>query len=97
MTRNEAIRILHEQKKELMEKYHVISLSLFGSVARDEARPDSEVKLLVKFARPTRLFQFLDMKKRLEALFGCKVDMGNPHSLRPQVKAQVLHEAIRVF
>ena len=97
MKRKEAIRILHEQKKELMEKYHVISLSLFGSVARDEARPDSDVNLLVKFARPTGLSLFLDLKKRLETLFGCKVDMGKPHSLRPQVKDRVLREAIRVF
>ena len=97
MKRDEAIRILHDRKKELVEQYHVISLSLFGSVARDEARPDSDVNLLVKFAQPTRLFQFIDLKKRLEALLGCKVDMGKPHSLRPQVKDKVLREAIRVF
>jgi uncharacterized protein len=97
MRRDEAIRILHEQQKELVEKYHIISLFLFGSVARDEARPDSDINILVKFERPTGLFQFIDLKKRLEVLFGCKVDIGKPRSIRPQLKSRVLQEAIRVF
>ena len=97
MTRDEVVRILKEQQKELVERYHIVSLSLFGSVARDEARPDSDVDILVKFARPTGIFQFVDLKKRLEALFGCKVDIGKQQSLRPHVKARVLQEAIRVF
>jgi len=97
MKRDEVVRILREQQKELVERYHIAYLSLFGSVARDEARSDGGVGILVKFARPTGLFQFIDLKKRLEALLGCKVDIGKPHSLRPQVKARVLQEAIRVF
>ncbi len=97
MKRDEVVRILHEQQKYLVERYHIASLSLFGSVARDEARPDSDVDILVKFAQPTGLFQFIDLKKRLETLLGCKVDIGKPRSLRPHVKARVLQEAIRVF
>ena len=97
MTRDEAIRILYTQKKELVEKYHVISLSLFGPVARNEARPGGDVKILVKFACPTGFTQFFNLKKHLETLFGCRVDMGKPQSLRPQVRARVLQEAIRVF
>ena len=97
MKRDEVIRILHAKQQELVERYHIIALFLFGSVARDEARADSDVNILIKFARPTGLFQFLDLKKQLEALLGCKVDMGKPHSIRPQFKSRVLQEAIRVF
>jgi predicted nucleotidyltransferase len=97
MKRDEVVRILHEQQKELVERYHIASLSLFGSVARDEARVDSDIDIMVKFARPTGLFQFIDLKKRLEALFGCKVDIGKQRSLKPHLRARVLQEAIRVF
>ena len=97
MKRKEALRMLHERQKELVERYHIASLFLFGSVARDEARSGSDVNILVKFTRPTGLLQFLDLKKHLEALFGCKVDIGKPQSLRPQVKARVWKEAIRIF
>ena len=97
MKRNEVLRILHEQQKELVDRYHIVYLSLFGSVVRDEARSDNKVGILVKFARPTDFLQFNDLKKRLEALLGCKVDIGKPRSLKPQVRARVLQEAIRVF
>ena len=97
MKRDEIVRILHEQQKELVERYHIVSLSLFGSAVRDEALPDSDVNLLVKFARPIGLFQFIDLKKRLEALLRCKVALGKPGWLKPHVKTRVLREAVRVF
>jgi predicted nucleotidyltransferase len=97
MKREEVIRILREQKDELVESYHITSLSIFGSIARDEPRPQDGIGILVKFARPTRLFQFLDLKRRLEALLGCKVDIGKPTTIRPHLKAMILQEAIRII
>ena len=97
MKRDEIVRILHEQQKELVERYHIVSLSIFGSVVRGKARPDGKVNILVKFARPTGLLQFIDLKKQLETLLGCKVALGKPGWLKPQLKAVVLQEAVRVF
>ena len=97
MKREEVVRLLQAQKKELVERYHIVSLSLFGSVVRGKARPGGKVAILVKFARPTGLFQFIDLKKHLETLLGCKVALGKPGWLKPQVKSWVLQEAVRVF
>lgn len=97
MKRDEVVRILHEQQKELVERYHIVSLSLFGSLVRENARPNCKVNILVKFAQPTALFQLIDLKKRLEALLGCKVGLGKPSWLKPQVKTGILQEALRVF
>ena len=88
--------MLHEKRGELAEKYGVKSLALFGSVARDEARPDSDVDLLVEFDRPVGLFAFIGLQQFLETLLGCKVDLGTPRSLKPRVKERVLQEAINV-
>lgn len=96
MKRDEVLAILHQYDNELREKYGVQSLSLFGSVARDEARSDSDVDLLVEFNRPVGLFGLVALQERLEKLFGCKVDLGTPNSLRPYLKERVLHEAIHV-
>jgi predicted nucleotidyltransferase len=96
MKRDEVLRILHEQKNDLMRCYPIASLSVFGSVARDEARSDSDVDILVEFAQPVGLFQFIELQQRLESLMGCKVDLGTPRSLKPRIKASVLQEAIRV-
>ena len=96
MKRDEVLRIIREQQKDLVERYHIASLSIFGSVARDEARADSDVDMLVEFAQPTGLFQFIELQQRLEILLGCKVDLGTLRSLKPGIKASVLQEAIRV-
>lgn len=96
MKRAEVIRILRERQAELHESYSVKSLALFGSVARDEARPDSDVDLLVEFEKPVGLFHFIGLQQRLETLLGCKVDLGTPRSLKPRLKETVLEEAIYV-
>ncbi len=96
MKRSEVLRILREQYTELSERYNIASLSLFGSVARDDARADSDVDLLVEFSRSVGLFQFIELQQRLEALLGGKVDLGTPRSLKPRIKERVLQEAILV-
>jgi uncharacterized protein len=96
MKREDAFSILHAHRQELADSYHVASLSLFGSVARGEARPDSDVDLLVEFSRPVGLFEFIGLQQRLDAILGCKVDLGTPRSLKPRIEEQVLKEAIHV-
>lgn len=97
MNRKDVLRILHERQKELVERYQVAYLSLFGSVARNEVSSDNKIGILVKFTRPTAFLQFLDLKKYLETLLGCKVDLGRPQFLRPELKTVILQEAIRVI
>jgi uncharacterized protein len=64
MKRQEAITVLTNYQTALQE-FGVSSLMLFGSVARDEARPDSDVDLLVEFDRPVGLFAFVRLKRYL--------------------------------
>jgi predicted nucleotidyltransferase len=97
MKREEVLRILREQKAELVESYQITYLSIFGSIAHGEPRPGEGVGILVKFAHPTGLFKFIDLKRHLEKLLGCKVDIGKPHSIRPHLKSKILQEAIRIF
>ena len=96
MKRDEVLRILREHENELREKYGMQTLSLFGSVARDDAHPDSDVDLLVEFSRPVGLFGLAALQDYLESLFERKVDLGTPRSLRPELKTHVLEEAVRV-
>ena len=96
MKRNDAVQLLRKHQVEFTKQYHVKSLSLFGSVARNEASTDSDVDLLVEFSQPIALFGFIELQQRLEALLGVKVDLGTLRSLKPRIKDQVLQEAIRV-
>jgi predicted nucleotidyltransferase len=96
MNREEVILILSKHRKELSERYGVKSLALFGSMARDEATPASDVDLLVDFDRPVGLFGLFALQDYLEALFGCPVDLGTPDSLKPRLRSKVLAESIHV-
>jgi uncharacterized protein len=96
MQRDEVIRKLNLKRTELRERYSVQSLALFGSVARDEATPASDVDLLVEFNRPVGLFGLFALQDYLERLLGCPVDLGTRDSLKPRIRARVLQEMVNV-
>ncbi len=94
MRRDEALTILAAHKAELRQ-HHVRSLSIFGSVARDEAGPDSDVDALVEFDQPVGLFAFLGLKEYLEQILGRPVDLATPEALHHRLRDRILREAIR--
>jgi predicted nucleotidyltransferase len=79
-----------------IESHGVRSLALFGSVARDEASPDSDIDLLVEFSHPVGLFQFIALKQYLEGILEGPVDLGTLKSLKPRLKDDVIKDAIYV-
>ena len=81
--------------KDELKRQGVATLSLFGSVARDEAADASDVDLLVEFDRPVGLFQFLRLRRFLAEQLGCDVDLVTPPALKEQLRQQILKEAIR--
>jgi predicted nucleotidyltransferase len=96
MRRDNTILLLVSNRK-FLNDLGVKSLNLFGSVARDEAQPDSDVDLLVEFDHPKGLFQLLEIKFYLEDLLGCPVDLGTEQALREHSRDTILQEAICVF
>ena len=94
--RQEALILLAKHQNTLKD-FGVKSLMLFGSVARDEARPDSDVDLLVEFDRPVGLFTFVRLKRYLEEILESSVDLGTSDSLNSYLHEPVIWEAIRTF
>ncbi|MDX2180966.1 MAG: nucleotidyltransferase family protein [Bryobacteraceae bacterium] len=75
-------------------RYRVKELAVFGSIARGEAGPDSDIDLLVEFEPDARIgWEFFDLEDDLTHLFRRKVDLGTKRSLKPWVRASVLREA----
>jgi predicted nucleotidyltransferase len=73
----------------------VASLAVFGSVARGEAGPASDVDLLVELNRRMGLFGFFAIQERLEEVLGCRVDLVMADGMKQQVRQRVLQEAVR--
>ena len=93
MSREEVIRIVQAHQAE-REALGVASLSVFGSVARGEAAAHSDVDMLVAFSRPVGLIEFVRVPHYLETLLGCAVDLATEDALRPEMREQVLEEAV---
>jgi predicted nucleotidyltransferase len=96
MKQDVLLQTLKQKNAELTTKFGVKSLSLFGSVARNEATSASDVDLLVEFNRPTGYFGLFALQDYLEKLLGCPVDLGTPDSLKPYIKERIQGELIRV-
>jgi predicted nucleotidyltransferase len=87
------LEILSSHREEL-KAFGVKSIALFGSAARGESRPDSDIDILVEFESPVGIFAFLRLQHHLEQLLGRRVDMVTPAALKRQFRDQVLKEAI---
>ncbi len=69
-------------------------VSLFGSTVRGEARPDSDVDLLVRLEPHRSLLDLVAIKQDMEDLLGCEVDVVTEASLSPYIRDAVLKEAV---
>ena len=96
MKQDAVLQLLKQKNAEMERNFGVKSLLLFGSVARDEATPASDVDLLVEFNRPVGYFGLFALQDYLEKLLGCSVDLGTPDSLKPYLRERVMGELIRV-
>lgn len=94
MTRAQLLAQLSVLKPEL-DKLGIASLHVFGSYARDEARPDSDIDLLVEFKETPGLFEFMRVKRRLEDLLGKRVDLATDSALHRGMRTEILREAVR--
>jgi uncharacterized protein len=95
MRADEVLAILRAHFPEL-QTMGVRRLALFGSVARGEAHPDSDVDLLVDFEPPLGFDRYMDVKFRLEALLRRPVDLITSAGLKPELRPTIERECLRV-
>lgn len=93
-TTDEVIRIIAAHRDDL-SLFHVSSLSVFGSVARGEDSPGSDVDFIVEFDRSVGMFHFIRLKLFLESILGRHVDLVTPDALKAGMRDQILRDAIR--
>jgi hypothetical protein len=94
--RNDAVSLIRRHLPELRRRFGVRELAVFGSVARDEATPTSDVDVLVEFDGPTTFDSCFGVKEALEEFLGTRVDLATPAMLKPLLKLEVDREGVRV-
>ena len=98
MDRNQVIATLREHEREL-KAAGVVRLSVFGSTARDDRRPDSDVDLLASFdeSRRLSLLDVAGIELQLACLLGKHVDLIEEGTLKPRIQKSVEAETVRAF
>ena len=98
MTTNQSkiLGLLAERRQEIVARFGVKRVSLFGSVVRDELDTTSDVDVLVEFEGPATFAAYMDLKFYLEDLLGRPVDLVTDKALRKELRSYVEKEKIRV-
>lgn len=96
MQRTEILDLLRSRFQMIHATFGVKDLMLFGSAARDEVRPESDVDVLVDFERQPDFDRFMDLKFFLEDILKTKVDLVTREALKPRMRPIIEKEAIRV-
>jgi hypothetical protein len=95
-TREEFVAILVSLKGDLEARFHVKSIGIFGSVARDENTGKSDLDLLVDFSEPVGMFKFLELRDYLCDALNIDVDLTTPRALKPAIKRNVEKDVLYV-
>jgi len=96
LNRSQVLSLLAQHKQELARRFGVTNLALFGSTARNAARPDSDVDVLVTFDGPSTSARYFGTQFYLEDILGCPVDLVTDKSLRPELRPYITQEAVHV-
>ncbi len=97
-SRDEVLERLRDHV-DVLRRFGVKSLALFGSVVRDQAKPTSDIDLMVEFhpGQPGGLFRYVELKQALEGLLGRPVDLITSGNIKPRLRTRILAECIPVF
>ena len=81
----------------ILKQHGINKAAVFGSVARGEARPDSDVDLLVEFKTVPGLFEYIGLENLLSDKLGKKVDLATEQSLHRLIKPQVMRDLKTIY
>jgi len=86
------VRIPEDALAEICRRYRVRELALFGSVLRDDFRPDSDVDVLVEFEphAPIDMIQFLALQRELSEKLGRRVELTERPALRSEIRSAIV-------
>lgn len=80
----------------LQQRWPIVSLGVFGSYARGEQSPDSDLDLLIEFSEPIGFFRFLELEEEIGHRLGVKVELVTRAALKPHIGRQILAELVSV-
>ena len=97
MQRDQILTTLRAHREELQEKYGVLKIILFGSVARNEATDHSDIDIAVELSSDGKtLHNYLELERYLSELLDAQVDLGFEDTIKPGIRETIESEMIYV-
>ncbi len=96
MRRDEVLMLLAKHKPELIRLFGITDLALFGSIARDEARDDSDVDVMVEFDGRSTAKRYFGVQFYLEDLLERPIDLVQKDVVRAELKPYIEKDLIHV-
>jgi predicted nucleotidyltransferase len=96
MNRQQALETLSKLKPQLVERFGVTRLALFGSTVRNEARPESDIDIVVAFDGPATSAKYFGVQFYLEDELGATIDLVTEKAIRPELRPFIEREAVNV-
>jgi hypothetical protein len=90
-------QLLGDKRQDILRlaaQHGAANVRIFGSLARGEAQPDSDVDILITLAPERSLLDLIALQQDLEDLLGCKVDVVTEAAVSPYMRPQVLRDAV---
>ena len=92
LEKNTVLQTLKKNREDL-KKFGVKKLALFGSMARGDQKASSDLDFVVEFYQKS-FDSYMGLKEYLETLFGCKVDLVLPETIKNRLRSSILSELI---
>ena len=96
MRKEFVLKLLAEHKPELVRRFGITDLALFGSTARDEAQAGSDIDVMVEFEGRSTAKRYFGVQFYLEDLLGSPIDLVQKEVVRPELKPYIERDLIHV-
>ncbi len=94
---SEKIQEIKDKLQPIAESNDIAYAAIFGSVARGDDKPESDLDLLVRFSQPKSLFDFIALNDRLNRILDRQVDLVTERALHPIIKQNIQKELVTIY
>ena len=89
-------KTLKDNKVDLITRYHLKSIGIFGSFTREDFREESDIDILIDYENPIGI-EFIDLADELEKILKCKVDLVSKNGIKQKYFEEIIGKSIRLW
>ncbi|MDY0151917.1 MAG: nucleotidyltransferase family protein [Candidatus Cloacimonas sp.] len=97
LTKDSRLKKVYKAIEPFIEEFGISQIRIFGSYARGEETPQSDIDIIVDIGKQIGIYQFIGLKQDIEATLNKNIDLFKPNTLEAFIKDQILAEAITIY